>query len=170
MSQIFEWIGKVLTSWKFWIVVAPWNVGIRVRLGKNAAQLGPGVHLRIPMVDVIYLVNTRVRFTSSPTVTITGKTEGTARVICATIGYQVSDPLRAALRFEKPSAAVQGYTLVEMSSGRPEDECRDAVRSQMAEHGVDVLFLTYTSDVDTPSLRLLQNEWGIHDTPGEGEY
>lgn len=50
MQQFIAWLSGVLNSWKFWIVIAPWEVGVRIRLGRKAVALGPGLHLRIPWV------------------------------------------------------------------------------------------------------------------------
>lgn len=46
---------------KWWIVVASWEQGLRVRLGKRTELLQPGIHLRIPFVDRIYIQSSRIR-------------------------------------------------------------------------------------------------------------
>ncbi|KKM16925.1 hypothetical protein LCGC14_1680890 [marine sediment metagenome] len=60
MSQPFKW----------WVVVAPWEQGIRVRLGKEAFKLDSGIHLRIPFLDRVYVQSVRLRIITSGTRTI----------------------------------------------------------------------------------------------------
>ena len=60
MSQPFRW----------WVVVAPWEEGIRVRLGKTAVALAPGIHLRIPFLDRVYVQSIRLRIITSGSRTV----------------------------------------------------------------------------------------------------
>lgn len=55
MSQPLRW----------WVVVAPWEQGVRIRLGKTAVVLNPGIHLRIPFLDRAYVQCTRLRIVTS---------------------------------------------------------------------------------------------------------
>lgn len=79
-SQIFQW----------WIVIAPWEAALRVRLGRRVTKLGAGVHLRIPFFDAIYKQSIRLRVCNLPTQT-TMTQDRKPLTIGATIGYSVEN-------------------------------------------------------------------------------
>lgn len=60
-----QWFSTVLQSmtrlFKWWVVVASWEQGVRVRFGKKTTRLDPGVHFRIPFLDRIYIQSTRTQ-------------------------------------------------------------------------------------------------------------
>lgn len=62
LTTIFHAMSQPL---KWWVVVAPWEQGIRVRLGKEALKLDPGLHFRIPFLDRIYVQSIRLRIITS---------------------------------------------------------------------------------------------------------
>jgi regulator of protease activity HflC (stomatin/prohibitin superfamily) len=159
VNQLFEWASRLLSSWKFWLVVPPWDIGVRVRLGRVAASLKPGPHLRIPLLDEIILVNTRVRLESTPTVTITS-TAGRARVVTAQVGYAVVDPLKAMLRYTVPGAAVIALAQAKIAQGVPPAEAREDLNREFTRWGIEVLALYYVEDVEVRTYRFLQGGGG----------
>lgn len=60
-----EWLTTLLKTFsrpfQWWVVVAPWERGIRIRLGKVAAELAPGIHFRIPFLDRVHVQSVRLR-------------------------------------------------------------------------------------------------------------
>jgi len=160
VNQFFEWLSKFVSSWKFWIVVPPWDIGVRVRLGKNATALAPGPHLRIPFVDALMLVNTRLRVASTPPVTLGGE-NGKSRVISAVIGYRVKDPLVSLLHFEQPDIAVQAYVQAELAKLIDAKECEESMRKEFDKAGIEIEFVRYAEDVEVQTFRLLQNGWNL---------
>lgn len=167
-ERLFSWLSQALTSWKFWVVIPPWDVGVRVRLGRKAVALDPGPHFRIPFVDEITLVNTRVRFATPPPVTLAG--EGTrCRMVSVLVGFSIAAPLRAMLRYEDPRVAVMAFAQANAAQGRSAEEALERLREQFADAGVKVEFVEYTEDVEAQAIRLLQNQWGIaNDGPPRG--
>ena len=166
MNQLLDWISKLLGSWKPWIVVPPWDIGVRVRLGKTAVSLAPGAHWRIPFVDELVLVNTRLRITSCPSVTINAG-EGKSRVLSACVGYCIEDPLLAMMRFDPSSTAIDGVVMSALSDGATAKEALVLVRAFFAGTGVRIDFLTYTDDVIAQPIRLLNNHYGINTVRSE---
>ena len=51
IGQIFRW----------WVIVAPWEQGLRVRAGKHVLLLKPGLHVRIPYIDQVFIQSSRLR-------------------------------------------------------------------------------------------------------------
>jgi len=90
-------IGQVLAGIKslftWWVTVAPWEQSVRVRLGKHVRLLHPGVHLRIPVLDLFYVQSIRLRSADIPIQTITTK-DGHAVTIGGNILFEIVDVLR----------------------------------------------------------------------------
>jgi len=89
-----EWFSTILRNMvrplQWWVVIAHWEQGLRVRLGKTSKILKPGIHFRIPFIDRIYVQSIRLR-----TITFTGlnaltKDKKTA-TINAAISFSISD-------------------------------------------------------------------------------
>lgn len=156
IQQLLDWLGRAVGAWKPWVVVPPWERVVRVRLGRHAKVLGPGPHLRIPMVDQLTHVNTRLRVETSAPVTIQNGTPGKARVLTTTVAFRITDPLRAIMAYTYPGPAV--LALVQAHAARlvKADECRRLVSEQLAQNGIEVAALYYTDDVDARTYRLIQ--------------
>jgi regulator of protease activity HflC (stomatin/prohibitin superfamily) len=73
-----------------WVVVAPWEQCLRVRLGKHVAVLEAGFHLRLPIIDAIYVQSIRRRVSSIGKQTITTKDDRTV-TLGASLGYEITD-------------------------------------------------------------------------------
>lgn len=86
LSQIFGF----LKSFQFWIVVAPWEQALRVRLGKAADVLRPGVHLRLPFLDRIFVQSVRLRSISDSGQTMTTK-DGHVLTLSVAVFYAIED-------------------------------------------------------------------------------
>jgi hypothetical protein len=151
----------MIDSWKCWIVIAPWEIGVRVRLGKNAVSLRSGLHLRIPFIDAITLVNTRLRIDVSPPVAVAS--HGTfTRYIITSVGYRISDPLKAMLKFGHPQAAVVTKAQGEISLQRDENRTLLALSEYFdSESGVTIEFVKFVEDVEVKTYRLINgSSWG----------
>ena len=58
LTTLIQYVGK---PFQWWVVIAIWEQGLRVRLGKTSTLLYPGVHLRIPFLDRVYVQSIRRR-------------------------------------------------------------------------------------------------------------
>lgn len=156
MNEFLAWLSRIFDSWKFWIVIAPWEIGVRVRLGKRAAAVTPGLHLRIPLIDVITLVNTRLRIDGTPPVTVQGNAPHCTRYITATVGYRVCDPMKAMMKFGLPYAAVVSKAQVEIASACDEEKALKAMQAYFdADSGIAVDFIKFVEDVEVRTYRLI---------------
>lgn len=73
-----------------WLVLAPWEAGIRIRMGKRVAVLQPGFNWRIPGIDRISVQTTRMRVSQLPTQTMTTHDNRTL-VLGANVAYSIRD-------------------------------------------------------------------------------
>src|SRR5687767_4894139 len=85
VSQLLSVAAKPL---QWWVVVAPWEQGLRIRLGKGAKVLYPGAHFRIPFVDRVYLQSLRLRVISDAGQTV-ATADGKVLTVTAVISYEV---------------------------------------------------------------------------------
>ena len=72
--------------------VQPWEQGIRVRLGKHTILQGPGIHFKLPFIDIIYIQNTRVRMMNTHNQTIS-TTDGKSLSLAGSVRYKIKDIL-----------------------------------------------------------------------------
>lgn len=84
MSWLTQLLSGFAKPFKWWVVVAPWERGVRVRLGKTATELTPGPHWRIPFLDRIYVQSIRLR-----TIYETNQTVSTADHKVVTVSFAV---------------------------------------------------------------------------------
>lgn len=85
---------QILTAmWRpfqWWVVVAPWERALRVRLGKTAIVLQPGPHFRIPFLDRVYLKSVRLRIISEDGQTMTTR-DGKVVTLNIAVQYAIED-------------------------------------------------------------------------------
>lgn len=90
MIVVREIIELIRTIFIWWVIVVPWEAGVRVRFGRWVRVLGPGPHLRLPFVDRVFVQSTRLRYTDLPVQTIT-TLDGSTVTVSGTVGFLVSD-------------------------------------------------------------------------------
>jgi hypothetical protein len=156
MNEFIVWISRILDSWKFWVTIPPWEIGVRIRFGKHARTLSPGFHFRIPFVDTITFVNTRLRIETTPPVTVAGSTKNCTRYISSTLGFRISDPLKAMSRFGAPSQIVISKAQGEIAASRDADVSLANLRKYFTgETGVEIEFVKFVEDVEVKTYRLI---------------
>ena len=90
IQQLVDQISRFL----YWVVVvAPWEQGIRIRLGKHIKLLGAGAHLVIPVIDRVYRQSCRRRLTVLRPMTLSTK-DGRTVTISGYVGYAINDLLK----------------------------------------------------------------------------
>lgn len=111
ISGFFGWLSNILSGAKFWFIVLPWEKAVRVRFGKNSKVIEPGFHFRIPYGDHIVIINTRLRLSSSQSITVTSK-DGKTVTMAVLVGFRITEPLKAMQALQQPestcAAIVQG--------------------------------------------------------------
>lgn len=90
MTAIQEMLRSVGGLFRWWVIVAPWEQAVRVRLGNRVRVLTAGIYLRVPGLDRVYLQSVRRRMCSIPTQILTTK-DGKPLTISGAIGYCIRD-------------------------------------------------------------------------------
>lgn len=90
MQSLVDLIRGFFRGVRPWIVVAPWEQALRVRFGKHVRVLRAGFHLRIPVIDVVFLQSVRRRVSSTGKQTLTTRDNHTVTIGTA-LGYEIAD-------------------------------------------------------------------------------
>jgi regulator of protease activity HflC (stomatin/prohibitin superfamily) len=101
LSQLFGMFRPL----QWWIVIAPWESGLRVRLGKVASVLTPGFHWRIPFLDRIFVQSVRLRMISDSGQTMTTR-DGRTLTLAVAVGFAISDIRRLYESVNNPDATL----------------------------------------------------------------
>lgn len=82
LSAVFQW----------WVTIAPWQQGVRVRFGKHTTLLQPGVHFKLPLFDTVFMQPIRLRsqYVGSQTLTTV---DGKSISLASAIQYEIVDLL-----------------------------------------------------------------------------
>jgi len=73
MNQVQQFFEYIFNAVKIFIIVQPWQTGIRVRNGTQVKRLNRGVYFRIPYFDSVFIQESRLRVVDMPIQTLTSK-------------------------------------------------------------------------------------------------
>lgn len=105
MSGFIALLQTALSAMRLWVVVAPWEQGVRVRLGKQAVLLLSGFHWTMPFVDRVYRVSVRVRMISDNGLTVMSK-DGKPVTINLAMQFSVRDAMLLFNEVANPEATI----------------------------------------------------------------
>ncbi len=111
VQQFFEYFFNAI---KIWIIVQPWESGIRVRNGKHIKKLTKGIYFRVPYFDSIYIQENRLRVASMPVQTLTSSDLKTLTINGA-IGYVISDVEQLYQTLYHPETTIVNITMSEVA-------------------------------------------------------
>jgi len=90
MNGIIDYLSRLFGSLRFWIVILPWQQGLRVRAGRYVRLLRAGVYLKLPVLDVVQVESVRRRTSMCPTQTLT-TSDGVTVTLGGVVGYAIGD-------------------------------------------------------------------------------
>ena len=90
IRELIHQIGRLFT---WFVLVAPWEQALRVRLGRRVRLLGPGVYVSVPFFDRVYRQSVRRRLSLIYPQVVTTR-DGQAVTLGASIGYKIVDLLK----------------------------------------------------------------------------
>lgn len=88
--MIREILNLIKEMFTWFILVNPWEAGVRTRLGKHQLNIGPGIHLRIPFFDRVYIQSVRRRMSVVPAMTLT-TTDGKTITVGSYLSFEIED-------------------------------------------------------------------------------
>lgn len=173
MGEFFKWLAELIKGAKCWITVLPWELAVRVRAGKHTAQLGPGLHFRIPYLDDVRVVNTRLRVAPVPSHTLSTK-DGKAVTVAGAVGFCINDPLAASTRFHYAESTcavlaqkhmaryIVARTVAELNVPELEAEVVSVLTKECKGAGLAFEFMSVTDFAIVRTIRLMQESWRQH--------
>lgn len=168
MTSIFQWLSDILQKVKLWVIINPWERGVRVRLGKHTFLLEAGWHWKLPFLDEVTIVNTRLRIAPTGFQTLTTK-DGKTLTVAILLGFTVVDPLKALLKFQRPESSYTALVLEATSAyityttfyNISVSSLEDAVYTKLAscDDGIKVDFAKVVNYAVIKTYRFIQDSW-----------
>lgn len=168
MTSIIQWLIELLRSLRLWVTILPWERAVRVRFGKRAEVLDPGVHFCYPYIDKIWPVNQRLRFSNFPVQSLTTK-DGKILNVAGMIKFKIVDPLVAMQALMDPENSVAAICMTVVSDyilGRNLTdldplELEALAMSQLILHapGFEFESVSMTDWATGRSIRLMNDSW-----------
>jgi hypothetical protein len=90
LNQVQQFFEYIFNAVKVFIIIQPWQTGLRVRNGRKIKKLDKGIYFRIPYFDSVFIQETRLRVGEVPIQTLTSKDLQTL-TISSSFGYSVED-------------------------------------------------------------------------------
>ncbi len=110
MNWIKDLANYLSSIFKWWVIVLPWQEGVRVRLGRFEKRLPKGIYLKLPIVDSVFVQNVRFHISQMPVQTITAKS-GETVTVNGMIAYQIVDILKLYKGITNPDATLVGLAM-----------------------------------------------------------
>lgn len=114
MNQVKDFFEYVFNAIKIWIIVQPWQTGIRVRNGTEIKKLTGGIYFRLPYFDSIFIQENRLRVASMPIQTLTSKDLKTITINGA-VGYIITDIEKLYQTLFHPETTIANITMSEVA-------------------------------------------------------
>lgn len=163
--EIFKQIWEQLSSMlKWWVIVLPWQQGMRIWLGKDVKILKPGIHFRIPYLHTVYVQPSRLTFINLAPQTLTAQS-GETITVALIIGYTITDIRKVYNTVNEICGALTGVvngSVAEFVSGHhivSPEKIEGYVLSKLYEHdwGVKVENIKITTFAIVRTYRLIQD-------------
>lgn len=110
-SGLFEWLRDTLRSLRPWVIVQPWEQGVMTWCGKRARLIGPGLHVKVPVMHEANIHPIRTRTVSAPLQTLRSA-DGRIVTIGIIVQHRITDLLKVLDTLHNPSG-----TIVHMAQG-----------------------------------------------------
>lgn len=171
MNQVKDFIEYIFNALKIWIIIQPWQQGIRVRNGNKTKLLNKGIYFKIPYFDSVYVQESRLRIGDTPTQTVTTK-DGKTITICSAIGYSIVDIEKLYDTLYHPETTISNIATSEVATyifTKNSDEIKPkdieaAVLKELnaSDYGLKFEYFKITSFAIARTFRLIQDQnWGV---------
>lgn len=164
IKEILQLIRQAFT---WFVMVSPWEKGVRVRAGKHMREMQPGIHLRIPFLDRFYRQSIRRRSVLIPAMTLT-TSDGHTLTVGAFFWYEIKDILAIYNTLHDAHDTIESEVSGVMSKyiiSHTREEC-EAVRLSgyvlenldLGKYGIDGLDFAIANHAEHKTYRLITGE------------
>ncbi len=110
MNWIKDTLEYIFSMVRFWIIIQPWESGLKIRMGKTVKVLTKGMYFRIPYFDSVYVQPVRLRVIQNPMQTITTKDKRLISIVCI-VGYSITDIAKFYDKMHQPASTLSNLTM-----------------------------------------------------------
>jgi regulator of protease activity HflC (stomatin/prohibitin superfamily) len=164
LQSLLSWVFNFLI---WWVIVAPWEQALRVRMGKKVEVLEAGIHLRIPYLDVVYTNAIRRRTVDIGTQTLT-TSDGEPLTLAGNVQYRIVDLLTLYQTLHDPGATIIDLAashIADFVTTHTKKECSpEAIREyateelDLSQYGLNDSYVNITDFAFVPTLRLITDD------------
>lgn len=171
MEYLQRFIDQIKSFLTWWIIISPWERGIRVRFGKKIKMLDPGIHFRVPIFDHIYSQTIRSRNISSSIQTIS-TIDGITISLGIIIQYSITDIFKLYNTLYHPELTIQNMIWGKISKHISESTMKDCTGTRiseclnsinMDEYGIKLEELGISTYAIVKTFRLIQDSSWVSD-------
>jgi len=162
-KEIFNQLWSLL---KWWVIVQPWEQGLRIRLGKKVKLLDKGIHFRLPYFDSVYVQPIRLTYTNMAPQTLLTK-DGRNLTIALIVGYKITDVFKLYNSVSEVEGFISGSVMGEVSDficSNINENCKpDLISTHLRnkfksmDFGLCVSEIKVTSFAEVKTYRLIQD-------------
>ena len=166
MNQVQQFIEYIFNAVKIWVIVQPWESGIRVRNGKHIKKLNKGIHFKFPYFDSVYVQEIRLRVRELPIQTLTSRDHKTI-TLNSSLGYTIRDIEKLYNTLYKPEMTLQNISMSAIAEvlqeNNAEDISPDLLEKEVlkklnaVDYGMDYQYFKITNFAVVRTYRLIQD-------------
>lgn len=166
MDSIKNLLDYILNIFKIWIIVQPWEQGLRVRMGKHIKLVNGGMYFKFPYLDSYYIQQIRLRVISLPMQTVTTN-DGHTVTLMGSIGYQMTDIEKMYTTVYHPELTIANVVMNEVADYVYNNDLKTIKANFVEEHvlskvkkldyGIDVQSFKLTGFAVVKTFRLIQD-------------
>jgi len=167
MNQVQQFIEYISNAFKIWVIIQPWEQGLRVRNGKRIKRLKKGIYFKIPYFDSVYVQEVRLRVRDMPIQTVTSK-DGVTITLNSAIGYSITNLEKLYQTLYMPDVTLQNIAMSanaeiiattnasEITPQKMESEVLKKLRAD--DYGLSFEYFKITSYAVVKTFRLIQDQ------------
>lgn len=172
-KQLIEHIQKLFI---WWVVINPWEMGVRSRAGKKAELLKNGCHFRIPYFDTIMVQPVRERVVNIPPQVCSTK-DSEVMTMVINLSYQITDIAKVYDTIHNPEGTICSIAMGQASktiSEKTLSECNQRVVEEEIQKelskldiGIQIKGIRIVTFAKVKTYRLIQDSHWMPDTDYE---
>lgn len=133
-------IQQFVRFFTWWIVVAPWEQAIIVRLGKRVRKVEAGIYLRIPFIDRVFKQSVRRRLNVLRTQTLT-TADRHVITLAGAIGFSIGNLELLYDTLESPNDTIENEVCALVSQFIGSKELKECASTDLEKHVMENLHL-----------------------------
>lgn len=169
LKDLIDYLSKLFT---WWVVIMPWEQGVRVTLGKTIKVLEKGIYLKLPLIHVAYVQQRRLRVISIPIQTLSTK-DGNVITISCCAGYSIEDIFKVYNTIYQPDMTISNYILGRVSeyvSTHNLNECsikeiEEYIKSSLStlDYGLKYDYINIVNFASVKTFRIIQDSTWLNE-------